>query len=320
MMVYQLTLTKLRVKNSYIPWSFLDIIAMEDGIFLSKGLQVEFFTVGRTSSEPADKVSWYSDLVRHGSLDAYSVCAWGAIDRLANADREKIIAASTSSGYAFSILVAPGLGIKTAADLVDTPIAVNMRTGSHYCVLSDLERVLPYDTIKVVHGGEPQSRLKGLLEGKFQAVALISPYTELAVKLGYIKVAETKTVDVLAFVARDDIPMRDLSLYLASLNEAASRLNSNPERYRDLYIRTLKETFSGYPARLKSRVLSVVNKISSEIPITTWGELTEYPRQSFDSLSLWMNKHNLLQSKVSYEDVVLEGPLQKVGAGAAESR
>lgn len=305
-------LHKLKVKNSYIPWSFLDIIAMNEGVFASKGLEVEFYTVERGGSEPADKLSWYSNLIRGGSIDTYSVCAWGAIDRIAADKKERIIAASTSSGYAFSIVAAPGLGIKSITDLASTPIAVNMLTGSHYCILRDLESFLPYSMIKLIHGGEPQVRLMGLLEGRFQAVALISPYTEIAVNLGYVKVSETKTVDVLAFVARDDVPIEYLSLYLEALNEAARRLNANPEKYRNLYVQTLKETFSNYPSKLRMRVLSAVEKISSTIPITTWGELVKYPKGIFNSLSTWMKKHNLLSSRISYEDAVLEEPLQKV--------
>ncbi len=300
----------MTVKNSYIPWSFLDILAREDGIFSKHDLDVDFFAIDRKEAEPADKVSWYAGLVKDGNLDAYSVCAWGAIDRLEYTKREKIVAASTSSGYAFSILVAPGLGIKTAADLGEIPIAVNMKTGSHYCVLSDLERVLPYSKIKVVHGGEPHARLRGLLEGRFQAVALISPYTELAVQLGFVKVAETKTVDVLAFVARDDMPMQVLTRYLACLDEAARRLRTSPEHYRDLYVRTLRETFAGYPDEWKTRINKLIDKIAPTIPITTWGELVEYPKESFNSLSVWMSKHNMLQSNVQYENLVLNRPLE----------
>ena len=305
---------RITVKNSYIPWSFLDIVAREDGMFARRGLDVDLFSIGKKDSEPEDKIAWYSGMVKDGTLDAYSVCAWGAIDRLAETKREKILAASTSSGYAFSILVAPGLGIKTAADLADIPIAVNMKTGSHYCVLSDLERVLPFSKIKVVHGAEPSSRLRGLLEGKFQAIALISPYTELAVQLGFVKVAETKTVDVLAFVARDDLSGDLLTRYLACLDEAARKLKANPENYRSLYVRTFRETFLGFPAEWKTRINKMIDKLAPTIPITTWGELTEYPRESFNSLSTWMSKHNLLQANVQYENLVLSQPLEKVSS------
>jgi NitT/TauT family transport system substrate-binding protein len=302
----------MTVKNSYIPWSFLDIVAREDGIFSKRNLDVDLYSIAKKDSEPEDKVAWYSGMVKDGTLDAYSVCAWGAIDRFAETKREKILAASTSSGYAFSILVAPGLGIKTAADLAEIPIAVNMKTGSHYCILSDLERVLPYSKIKVVHGAEPSSRLRGLLEEKFQAIALISPYTELAVQLGFVKVAETKTVDVLAFVARDDLPMEVLTRYLECLNEAAKRLRTNPESYRSLYVKTFRETFAGFPDEWKVRINKLIDKIAPTIPITTWGELTEYPEASFNSLSTWMSKHNLLEANVQYENLVLNQPLEKV--------
>jgi NitT/TauT family transport system substrate-binding protein len=300
---------KLKVKNSYIPWSFLDIICEEDKIFEKKGLEIEFFSVARDTTEPSDKVSWYSDLMEKRKLDTYSVCAWGAIDRLAADRKQKIIAVSKSSSYAFSIIVEPGLGVKTAKDLADIPIAVNMRTGSHYCVLSDLERALPYEKIKVLHAGEPQARLKGLLEHKFQAAALISPYTELAVKLGYVKVAETRTVDVLAFISRDNIDVKIMAIYLDCLNEAAERLTTNPERYRDLYLSTLKKTFEFYPSKLRATLDQVVEDVGSKISITTWSKLEQYPKDSFDSLSAWMDKHKLLESLVRYEEIIYDAPL-----------
>jgi NitT/TauT family transport system substrate-binding protein len=303
---------KLKVKNSYIPWSFLDIIAADEGLFAKNGLDVEFFSVGKRESEPSDKVSWYSELITEKKLDTYSVCAWGAIDRLSADRRQKILAVSKSSSYAFSIVVAPGLGVRTAKDLADIPIAVNMRTGSHYCVLCDLERVLPYEKIKVVHAGEPQSRLKGLLEGKFQAVALISPYTEIAVRLGYMKVAETRTVDVLAFITRGDIDPRTMTKYIDSLNQAADQLTSNPESYRGLYLKTLKETFSGFPTRMRSNMDRVIDEIGPSVAITYWSELERYPKDSYEALSLWMDKHKLLESVVRYEEVILDQPLASI--------
>jgi len=304
--------SKLRVKNSYIPWSFLDIIADKEGIFARQDLEVEFFSVGRGQSEPSDKVSWYSELMTKRKLDAYSVCAWGAIDRLAADRKQKILAVSKSSSYAFSILVEPGLGVKTAKDLADVPIAVNMRTGSHYCVLSDLERALPYDKIKVIHAGEPQARLKGLLDRKFQAVALISPYTELAVRLGYMKVAETRTVDVLAFISRDDIEGHTMRRYLDSLNEAARELTANPEKYRGLYLDTLRETFANFPNNMKNKLNQVIEDVRPTLAITTWSELEQYPKDSFESLSTWMDKHKLLESLVSYEEIIYNEPLSSV--------
>ncbi len=303
---------KLKIKNSFIPWSFLDIVAKDQGIFADHGLEIEFFTVNRDELEPADKVAWYSDLVKADKLDAYSVCAWGAIDRLAGNDREKIIAASTSSAYAFSIVADARTGIKKIEDLAGVPIAVNMRTGSHYCIVSELEKSLPYEKVKVIHGGEPAKRLRGLIEGRFKAVALISPYTEIAVSLGYRSVAETKTVDVLAFVARKDMPQEVMASYLKSLDVAARRVESDKESYRPLYVKTLKETFDGYPDDIRQRVFIEINKIYKEIPITVWSRLSEYPKESFESLKMWMKKHNLVDSPVEYDQVVYVEPLTRI--------
>jgi hypothetical protein len=62
----------MKVKNSYIPWSFLDIVAKEEKLFEKRDLQIDFFAVGRSEAEPSDKVAWYGSLVKGGELDAYS--------------------------------------------------------------------------------------------------------------------------------------------------------------------------------------------------------------------------------------------------------
>lgn len=300
---------KLKIKNSFIPWSFLDIVAKEKGIFAKNGLDIEFYTHNRDEQEPEDKIVWYSDLVKGRKLDAYSVCPYGAIDRLAASGQEKIIGASTSTGYAFSIVADTRNGIKGIKDLANVPVAVNMRTGSHYCIVSELEKSIPYESVKVVHGGEPPRRLRGLIAQKFKAVALISPYTELAEALGYSKIAETKTADVLAFVTRRDIPNEVMLAYLKSLDEAAKRVNRDPEEYREIYIRILKESFEDYPDELRRLMYILINRMYKQLPMTVWSRLTEYPRQSFQSLKTWMEKHNLLEEPVEYDQVVHGEPL-----------
>jgi hypothetical protein len=106
-----------------------------------------------------------------------------------------------------------------------------------------------------------------------------------------------------------------LTRYLASLDEAAKRLKANPEAYRDLYVRTFRETFAGFPEEWKLRINKLIDKIAPTIPITTWGELTEYPKESFNSLSTWMSKHNLLEANVQYENLVMNQPLERVSSG-----
>ena len=300
---------KLKIKNSFIPWSFLDIVAKEDAIFAKNGLDVEFFTHNRDEREPEDKILWYSDLVKGGKLDVYSVSPFGAVDRLASSGQEKILGASTSTGQAFSIVADTRSGIREIKDLANVPVAVNLRTGSHFCTIKKLEDYIPYENIKVVHGGEPPRRLRGLIAQRFKAVTLISPYTEVAEALGYAKLAETQTADVLVFVIRKDMPNEVMLAYLVSLDEAATRVNRDPERYRALYTRTLLQSFDDYPDELRRLMYTLVNKMSKQLPITVWSRLTEYPRQSFESLKEWMEKHDLLDEQVGYDQIVHGKPL-----------
>ncbi|MFQ6011988.1 MAG: hypothetical protein ACE5KG_07430, partial [Nitrososphaerales archaeon] len=124
--------------------------------------------------------------------------------------------------------------------------------------------------------------------------------------------AETKTVDVLAFVARKDIPQDVMASYLKSLDEAADRVNRDREKYRQLYVKVLKETFDGYPDSLRQRIYVQIHKMYKDLPITVWSRLSEYPKESFDSLKVWMQKHNLVDSPVEYDQVVYVEPLTRI--------
>jgi len=77
-------------------------------------------------------------------------------------------------------------------------------------------------------------------------------------------------------------------------------------------VKTLKETFDGYPDDIRQRVFIEINKIYNEIPITVWSRLSEYPKESFESLKMWMKKHNLVDSPVEYDQVVYVEPLTRI--------
>jgi len=169
---------QLRIKNSFIPWSFPELVAKEDGIFEKQGLDVSFYALDPADVEPGNKVGWYSSLVDEGKVDAFSCCAWAALDRLSDGGKKKIVGATSSLDYAFTVMVPPDSRVKKVADLAGVEILVNLRTGSHYCNLQQLEEHIPFERINLVHGGAPQNRLLALMNGKAQAAALISPYTD----------------------------------------------------------------------------------------------------------------------------------------------
>ena len=41
--------------------------------------------------EPSDKINWYKSLVENGKVDAYSCCAWAALDRLGEGGKRKLL-------------------------------------------------------------------------------------------------------------------------------------------------------------------------------------------------------------------------------------
>jgi hypothetical protein len=63
---------------------------------------------------------------------------------------------------------------------------------------------------------------------------------------------------------------------------------------------------------MKNKLSQVIEDVGPSLPITTWSELEQYPKDSFESLSTWMDKHKLLESLVSYEEIIYNEPLSSV--------
>lgn len=302
-------MVKLRIKNSYIPWSFPEIVAVHDKLFEKEGLNVELYTLKASDVEPSDKINWYKSLVENGRVDAYSCCAWAALDRLGEGGKKKIVGATSSTNYAFSIFVRRGSKIRSVEGLRNVEVLVNLKTGSHYCNLRQLEEVIPYQDIKLVHGGAPHTRLLALMEGKCEAAALISPYSEIATDLGLRKVFETNTVDVLAFIAKTELSEDQTTALLRALNEAIRSVKKDPEKYRPLYLKVLRETLKAYPSSKRTEAMKSVKKLEKQLPVVQWSELKPYAKETFDTIEKWMTSHSLLESTVSYESLVNNEPL-----------
>ncbi|HEV2226180.1 MAG TPA: hypothetical protein VGR56_05170 [Nitrososphaerales archaeon] len=306
----------LRIKNSFIPWSFPEIVAKEEGLFEKAGLDVSFYALDPAAVEPSNKPSWYKGLTEEGKVDAYSCCAWAALDRLSDGGKNKIVGATSSLDYAFTIMVPPDSRVKEVTDLADVEILVNLRTGSHYCNLRQLEDEVPYEHIRLVHGGAPQNRLLALMDGSAQAAALISPYTEVAAKLGFREVFKTSMVDVLAYVARSDLPESEVSSFLTAVEEAVNRIRADPARYKPQYMKVLKETLSGYPDEYKAKALAAAGAVEASVNTVQWGPLKPYAKETFSTIETWMESHSLLEKPITYDQLVNNKPLEEA-LGAA---
>ncbi len=150
------------------------------------------------------------------------------------------------------------------------------------------------------------------MKGGCEAAALISPYSEIATELGFRKVFETNTVDVLAFIAKTELTEKQTTSLLRVLNEAIRNVKKDPEKYRPLYLKVLKETLEDYPRPQKTEALKAVKKLENLVPVVQWGELKPYAKETFDTIEKWMTSHSLLESDISYESLVNNRPLNKM--------
>jgi len=150
------------------------------------------------------------------------------------------------------------------------------------------------------------------MNGKAQAAALISPYTEVAEELGFKKVFQTKMVDVLAYIARSDLSESEISAFLRGVEEAIAWVKRNPAKYKPLYVRILRETLSGYPPQLRDKALRAAKRVEGRIGVVHWGELKPYSKETFSVIERWMTSHSLLERPITYEQLVNNAPLERV--------
>ena len=303
---------QLRIKNSFIPWSFPEIVAKKEGYFSAEGIDVRFYALDPSDVEPSNKIQWYGGLVEEGKVDAYNCCAWAALDRLSDGGKNRIVGATSSTNYAFSILVPPDSEIKGVADLADKEILVNLRTGSHYCNLRQLVEHIPYERIRLVHGGAPHNRLLALMRGRCTAASLISPYTELAEELGFRNVFQTNMVDVLAYIARSNLSENEVAAFLRAVEKAIDSIENDPTKYKPLYMKILLETFGGYPNQLKKKATEAARRIEESIQVVRWGKMKPYSKETFSTIQGWMTSHSLLERQITYEQLVNNRPLERL--------
>jgi hypothetical protein len=149
------------------------------------------------------------------------------------------------------------------------------------------------------------------MDGSAQAAALISPYTEVAAELGFREVFKTSMVDVLAYVARSDLPESEVSSFLQAVEEAVNLIRADPERFKPLYMKVLRETLSGYPAEYKSKALGAADAVEASVKTVQWGPLKPYAKETFSTIETWMESHSLLEKPITYDQLVNNRPLQE---------
>jgi ABC-type nitrate/sulfonate/bicarbonate transport system substrate-binding protein len=259
------------------PWR----VAVEQGFFAEEGLDVVYHEDNPKGDEGRVKDfshRWKETQLQQGTLEVYPVCEWGAIERVQQLGRGKIIGldATIRTG---AIMVRRASRVETLADLRNVPIAVTWHAGTFYAAVEVMEAAgVSFSEIKLEHAAD---RLGALLSGRNEAAALMEPLVSRAIEAGCRKIADLRWRG--GIVAADDI---DADKLRRALNRAIEWLRENEERSREELLRDLT------PELRKDGLLPELTGVKP------------YRSAEFKAKVDWMLKRGFLRDAPSYEDTV----------------
>lgn len=259
------------------PWR----TAIEQGFFEAEGLRVQYVE-GNTRCEDFTERFKESSLVA-GTLDVYPVCEWGAIKRVRELGRARILSwdAAIRRGV---ILVLERSPVRRPEDLADVPIAVTWHAGSHYVTLEALERHLPRERIRLVHADD---RVAALLDGRAGAATVMEPLVSQAEARGARRVLEVEWRG--GIVVGEDVDRDTAERILRALSKAVRWLREDQARVRQDLLRDVP----------------VERRASAVLPEPV--EPDAYPEERFREVYAWMVERGLIAPDASYEELVLSG-------------
>jgi ABC-type nitrate/sulfonate/bicarbonate transport system substrate-binding protein len=262
------------------PWR----VAVEQGFFAAEGLDVVYHEDNPRGTEGRVKAftqRWKETQLQQGALEVYPVCEWGAIERVQQLGRGKIIGldATVRTG---AIMVRKDSQVQNLVDLRNVPIAVTWHAGTFYAAIEVMEAAgVPFEEIKLEHAAD---RLDALLSARNEAAALMEPLVSRAAAAGCRKIADLRWRG--GIVAGDDIDAETAEKLRRALNRAIEWLRDDEERSRAELLRDLT------PALRKDGVLPELTGVKT------------YQPAEFEAKVDWMLKRGFLQEAPSYEDSV----------------
>ena len=262
------------------PWR----IAVEQGFFADEGLNVEYHEDNPKGVEGrVENFSerWKESQLREGALEVYPVCEWGAIERVQQLGKGKIIGLDTTARTG-AIMVRKDSRITSLAELRNVPIAVTWHAGTFYAAIEVLEAAgVPFDEIKLVHAND---RLDALLSGETEAAALMEPLVSRAASAGARKIADLRWRG--GIVAGDNVDDETANKLMRALNRAVEWLRQNEDRSRAELLRDLT------PEQRKTGMLPELLGVQG------------YQPAEFKEKVDWMMERGFLNEAPAYQDVV----------------
>jgi len=262
------------------PWR----VAVEQGFFAEEGLDVVYHEDNPRGADGRVKDfahRWKETQLQQGALEVYPVCEWGAIERVQQLGKGKIIGLDTTMRTG-AIMVRKDSHTRTLADLRNVPIAVTWHAGTFYAAIEAMEAAgVPFDQIKLEHASD---RLDALLSGRNEAAALMEPLVSRAVAAGCRTIADLRWRG--GIVAGEEVDDETAEKLRRALNRAIEWLAENEERSRAELLRDVA------PELRKNGLLPELTGVQTYQP-------TEF-KQKVD----WMVERGFLDATPAYEDIV----------------
>lgn len=195
----------------------------------------------------------------------------------------------------FAILASPNSSITSIEDLNGKTIAISSNTIIEYVT----DKLLNHYNIKAekVDVKQIPLRLQMLLDDKVDAATLPEPLASFAVYKGAKLIVSdamlNRSVSQTVIVFRDGYIVeneneRVVESFLNAYNEAVDKINSDPSKYRDLFIEIAK----------------VPKPIAQQYKMPKYPKAEMYPEGYYNEVLEWVESKGLIQKSVRYEDVI----------------
>jgi ABC-type nitrate/sulfonate/bicarbonate transport system substrate-binding protein len=262
------------------PWR----VAVEQGFFAAEGLEVEYNEdnpKGAAGRVENFSERWKESQLQQGALEVYPVCEWGAIERVQQLGKGKIIGLDTTARTG-ALMVRKESRIQSLSELRNVPIAVTWHAGTFYAAIEVLEAAgVPFQEIKLVHAND---RLDALLSGTTEAAALMEPLVSRAASAGARSLADLRWRG--GIVASDEVDDETAGKLMRALNRAVEWLRANEERSREELLRDLT------PEQRKTGMLPELLGVQG------------YQPAEFQEKVDWMLDRGFLKEAPAFADVV----------------
>ncbi len=272
-------------------------VAEERGIFAELGLDsVEIVTFQAAQERDIALVAGEIDAFMGDIIAAAQLEAAGTPVTIAT-----IMLGSTPAEGRFGIVGAPETGYNELAALAGVPIATSMNTIQEYVVdgLMRQAGVDPADVVKEDVAKVPV-RFDLLMQGQLQAAALPEPLLSLAEAEGATLIADDTTGENISqtILGFSDVYLAEpggvetLLALLSAWDAGVEIVNEDPNAWRDL----------------------LVDKARLPEPVKDTYEVNVYPTaqiptaEQVNAVLAWMTEKEMLQNRVTYEDLVLLTP------------